>query len=185
MTLSMAGYVTNDAFIKLAAEELPLFQSIFLRGVWVTLVLVVLNISQGTLSEIGDHLSRPIVVRLACETLGTIAYLSALTRLPLAEMTAVLQLVPVVVVFAAARLLREPVSLQRIAAVSLGFVGVLLVVKPGSASFSPWYGLGFLTVAFIVTRAGYPPHRCRCSNAGGGTSHRSLHHTDGCHHLDL
>ncbi len=152
MTLSMAGYVTNDAFIKLAAEELPLFQSIFLRGVWVTLVLVVLNISQGTLSEIGDHFSRPMIVRLACETLGTIAYLSALTRLPLAEMTAVLQLVPVVVVFAAARLLREPVSLQRIAAVSLGFVGVLLIVKPGSASFSPWYGLGLLTVAFIVTR---------------------------------
>ena len=152
MTLSMAGYVTNDAFIKLAAEDLPLFQSIFLRGVWVTLVLVVLNVLQGTLSELNDHFSRPMVLRLACETLGTIAYLSALTRLPLAEMTAVLQLVPVVVVFAAARLLREPVSLQRIAAVSLGFVGVLLVIKPGSASFSPWYGLGLLTVGLIVIR---------------------------------
>ena len=63
-----------------------------------------------------------------------------------------LQVVPLVVVFVAARLLREPVSLQRISAVLLGFVGVLLVVKPGAASFSGWYLLGFLTVGFIVVR---------------------------------
>lgn len=152
MTLGMAGYVTNDALIKLAAEELPLFQAIFLRGCWVCVVLVVANLHQGSLRSIGRHFSRPIAVRLVCETLGTICYLSALTRLPLAGLTAVLQIVPLVVVFVAARLLREPVSLQRISAVCLGFIGVLLVVKPGASSFSGWYFLGFLTVGFIVIR---------------------------------
>ncbi len=148
----MAGYVTNDALIKLAAEDLPLFESIFLRGVWVCVVLSLMNWRRGTLGQLATHFSAPIAVRLACETLGTIFYLTALTRLPLAELTAVLQIVPIVVVFAAARLLREPVSTQRVAAVALGFFGVMLVVKPGSASFSPWFLLGFLTVVLIVIR---------------------------------
>ena len=148
----MAGYVTNDALIKLAAEDLPLFESIFLRGLWVCVVLSVMNIRRGTLRQLGTHFSKPIAIRLGCETLGTILYLTALTRLPLAELTAVLQIVPIVVVFAAARLLREPVSAQRVAAVGIGFFGVMLVVKPGSASFSPWFLLGFLTVILIVIR---------------------------------
>ncbi len=152
MTLGMAGYVTNDAFIKLAAEDLPLFQSIFLRGVWVCTILVAFNLHRGTLSGLTQHFSKPIAVRLLCETLGTILYLSALTRLPLAGLTAVLQLVPVAVVFVAARLLREPVSLQRVAAVITGFAGVLLVVKPGADSFSSWYLLGFATVVLIIIR---------------------------------
>lgn len=152
MTVGMAGYVTNDALIKLAAESLPLFQSIFLRGCWVCVILAVINASKGTLADLRRHFSRPIAIRLASETLGTICYLSALTRLPLADLTAVLQIVPLIVVFVAARLLREPVSPQRVAAVSLGFFGVLLVVKPGAASFNGWYFLGFLTVLLIVTR---------------------------------
>lgn len=152
MTLGMAGYVTNDALIKLAAEDLPLFQAIFLRGCWICVVLVAANLRQGSLRSIHRHVSRPITIRLACETLATILYLSALTRLPLAGLTAVLQIVPLVVVFVAARLLREPVSLQRVSAVLLGFVGVLLVVKPGGSSFSVWYLVGFATVVLIVIR---------------------------------
>ncbi len=152
MTLGMAGYVTNDAFIKLAVEELPLFQSIFLRGSWVCLILFGLNFRAGTLPQLSKHFSTPVVVRLICETLGTICYLSALARLPLAGLTAVLQVVPIVVVFVAARMLREPVSAQRAVAVFVGFIGVLLVVKPGAESFSPWYLLGFATIAFIVVR---------------------------------
>lgn len=148
----MAGYVTNDAFIKLAAEEFPLFQSIFLRGLWVCVILITINLARGSLSQLPRHFSTPIAVRLACETLGTILYLSALTRLPLAGLTAVLQLVPVAVIFIAARMLREPVSPQRVAAVVLGFFGVLLVVKPGASSFSLWYLLGFVTVGLIVIR---------------------------------
>lgn len=152
MTLGMAGYVTNDAVIKLAAEDLPLFQAIFLRGCWVCVVLLLVNLNQRSVTTLRRHFSKPIAVRLVCETLGTICYLSALTRLPLAGLTAVLQIVPLIVVFVAARLLREPVSAQRISAVLLGFFGVLLVVKPGAASFSGWYFLGFLTVGFIVIR---------------------------------
>ena len=152
MTVAMAGYVINDAFIKLAAEDLPLFQSIFVRGLFITVILTVMNAAKGTLHRFRLHMSGPIALRLLAETIGTILYLSALSRVPLAPLTAVLQVVPVVVTFVAARLLRERVSARRVIAVTLGFIGVLLVVKPGSDSFSPWFLLGFIVVGLIVVR---------------------------------
>lgn len=152
MTFAMFGYVVNDAFIKLASEEMPLFQAIFLRGLGIVLILTVINAARGTLRNVHSHLSKPIVFRLAAETIATILYLSALARVPLAPLTAVLQIVPVIVTFVAARLLREKVSARRIFAVTLGFSGVMLVVRPWSDSFSPWFILGFVVVGLIVVR---------------------------------
>lgn len=152
MTLGMLGYVVNDAFIKLAAEDLPLFQAIFLRGLLVTGVLIVLTARRGELESMARHLNRPLALRVGTETLATVLYLLALTNVPIAGITAVLQIVPVAVTFAAARLLRERVSWERVGAVLVGFVGVLLVVKPGSDDFSPWFVAGFLAVIVIVVR---------------------------------
>jgi len=152
MTLSMAGYVINDAFIKLAAEELPLFESIFIRGCFITLWLTALAISRGELRGAIAHLDRSLGVRVAMEALGTALYLNALTRLPLAGITAVLQIVPLVVTFAAARMLRESVSWHRVASVVVGFLGVMLIIRPTSDDFNPWFLVGFLVVGAIVVR---------------------------------
>ncbi len=152
MTLAMAGYVTNDAAIKLAAEDLPLFQAIFLRGLLVTVLLAALNARRGQLRMLVDRLEPRMLVRFAMETLGTALYLLALTQLPLAGLTAVLQIVPIAVTFAAARLLREPVSAVRVAAVVVGFIGVLMILRPWSDDFSFWYLAGLVTVGIIVVR---------------------------------
>jgi len=152
MTLSMAGYVINDAFIKLAAEELPLFESIFVRGVFITLWLAILAMTRGELRGALAHLDRSLGVRVAMEAVGTALYLSALTRLPLAGITAVLQIVPLVVTFAAARMLREAVSWHRVFSVVVGFLGVMLIIRPTSDDFNPWFLVGFLVVGAIVIR---------------------------------
>jgi len=86
------------------------------------------------------------------ETIGTITFLLALEKLSLAGITAVLQLVPIAVTFAAARLLREAVSIHRIGAVVVGFIGVLFVIRPGSSDFSPWFLAALATVGIIVIR---------------------------------
>ncbi len=152
MTLAMAGYVTNDAAIKLAAEDLPLFQAIFLRGLFVTAFLALANARRGQLALLVNRLERRMLVRFAMETIGTALYLLALTQLPLAGLTAVLQIVPIAVTFAAARLLREPVSAARVAAVVVGFAGVLMILRPWSDDFSYWYLAGLITVGIIVVR---------------------------------
>lgn len=152
MTCAMAGYVINDAFIKLAAEDLPLFQSIFLRGVMITVILYVIAQRRGDLVDFRSKLSRPLLIRLSTEAVATIFYLLALTNVPLSGLTAVMQIIPIAVVFVAARMLHEPVSTYRVLAVIGGFIGVLLIVRPGSADFSPWFLAGFGAVVMVVTR---------------------------------
>ena len=152
MTLGMAGYVLNDSSIKLAAEDVPLFQAVFIRGCVITLILGTAAAIRGELPLLFQRLSRPMLLRFAMETIGTVFFLLALTNLPLAGITAVLQIVPIAVTFAAARLLREPVSVHRVGAVIVGFGGVLLILRPWSEAFSPWFLAGLVAVALVVVR---------------------------------
>lgn len=152
MTTAMLGYVCNDALIKRAAEDLPLFQAVFLRGCLLVVLLGLLASARGALVPIRRFFERPLLLRIAMETLGTVTFLLALTKLSLAGITAVMQLVPIAVTFAAARLLREAVSVHRVGAVIVGFIGVLFVIRPGSSDFSPWFIAGLATVGLVVVR---------------------------------
>lgn len=152
MTVSMAGYVCNDALIKLATEELPLFQAIFIRGVFVTMVFLVAALRFGLLADVARYINPALLLRVGMETIGTIFYLTALTNAPIAGLTAVLQIVPVAVTFLAARLLQERVSWHRVGSVIVGFIGVLIIVRPGSDDFNPWFLLGLFVVVTIVIR---------------------------------
>ncbi len=152
MTVGMAGYVVNDSLIKLAAEDLPLFEAIFIRGAFITTWLLIAATIRGELRGATKDLDRSLGLRVLMEAIGTALYLSALTRLPLAGLTAVLQIVPLIVTFVAARLLREAVSWHRVASVAVGFIGVLLIIRPTSADFNPWFLVGFLVVGAIVVR---------------------------------
>lgn len=152
MTAGMFGYVTNDAFIKRAAEDLPLFQSIFLRGLVVVVLLNVIVRARGAAVPFRNYLERPLLLRMSMEVAGTIIYLISLQHVPIAGMTAVLQLLPIAVTFAAARMLRERVSMHRVIALVMGFVGVLFVVQPGGDDFTPWFLGGLITVVVLVVR---------------------------------
>ncbi len=152
MTAGMFGYVVNDAFIKRAAEDLPLFQAVFLRGLVIIVLLSAIVRVRGASVPLRSYLERPLLLRFAMEAIGTVAYLITLTKVPIAGLTAVMQLLPVAVTFAAARLLREKVSVHRVVALLIGLVGVLFIIKPGGDDFSPWFLGGVVTVGLIVIR---------------------------------
>lgn len=152
MTLSMAGYVVNDALIKLTTETIPVFQAIFLRGLVVVAIFMVAAARMRLIRDLRSHFGRPLALRVSMETVGTVLFLNALTHAPLAGLTAVLQIVPVAMTFIAARLLRESVSLHRVASVVVGFVGVLIIIRPGSSDFNPWLLVGLVVVVGIIIR---------------------------------
>jgi len=152
MTAGMAGYVVNDAIIKKAAEDLPLFQAVFIRGLFIVALLIVLLGARSEMSGALAKMRGPVLTRVGLETLTTICYLLVLVQVPLAGVTAVMQFVPIAVTFVAARLLRESVRFDRMIAVVIGFIGVLIVVRPGTDNFSPWYLLAFVAVLLIVAR---------------------------------
>lgn len=154
MMISMAAFVINDSLMKSLAGEIPLFQAIFLRGVFATMLVGALAARAGVIrwSALAP-VDRPVAMIRVCAEIGvTSCFLQALFNMPLANATAILQCAPVALTFAAAVFLREKVGWRRWSAVMVGFFGVLLIVRPGGEDFNSasYYALG--AVCFLVVR---------------------------------
>jgi drug/metabolite transporter (DMT)-like permease len=76
------------------------------------------------------------VLRCAVGTIGMLAGFWAIAHLPLAQAISLSYSTPLFVTIAAVWMLGEQVRARRWAAVLVGFIGVLIIVRPGSASFT-------------------------------------------------
>lgn len=150
---AMCAYTLNDAFMKSLADEIPLFQAIFIRGVGAVLFLAFMCKLLGQLS--GAFPAKDwglVILRTIGEIGGTYCFLTALFNMPIANVSAILQVLPLSVALAAALFLREPLGWRRLSAIIAGFCGVLLIIQPGGADFSAYsiYALG--AVACVTVR---------------------------------
>ena len=152
MGIGMAGFAANDALLKYGFDELGLYQSIFIRGVFSTLLLATWAYYKGAFSEVAQSLNGLVLLRVTGEVGGTICFLSALISISLADASAILQAVPLVVTVAAIVFLGERVGPKRIVATLVGFVGVLIIIKPGGDDFNIYYLVALAAVGFIVLR---------------------------------
>jgi drug/metabolite transporter (DMT)-like permease len=153
MMASMLGFCLNDALIKSVSDDLPLFQAVFLRGLFATVFIAGLAAAQGALAfRPGPRDRRLIGQRALAEIAGTVCFLTALFNMPIANATAILQFVPLAVTLAAAMFLGEPVGWRRYAAIAVGFVGVLIIVRPGAEGFTVYSIWALATIVFIVIR---------------------------------
>lgn len=150
---AMAAFTFNDTLVKALGEALPLSQILVLRGAMASLLIYALARHQGSLRM---HLSRHdwglVILRCLAEAGATFFFLTALMRMPIANITAVLQMLPLTVTLGAALLFQEPVGWRRMLAILAGFCGMLLIVRPGPGGFeaASIYALG--AVACVTLR---------------------------------
>ncbi len=155
---SMAGFVISDTFLKLAGDDMGFYQVIAVRGLMATALLAAFAAWRGGLFYIPAKKDMGmILVRSATEIGATICFLSALYHMPLANITAIMQSLPLSITLAAAVFMREPVGWRRYLAIFVGFAGVLLIVRPGAGGFEIYalYAVGavaFVTLRDLVTR---------------------------------
>ena len=153
MTGCVSAYVINDAFMKLLFSEVALFQAIFLRSIiTVPPVLVMVWITEVAIRNLSKQDKRLILLRVVAEIFTTIAFLTALKHMPLANVTAILQALPLAITMAAALFLSEPVGWRRWSAILVGFVGVLIVVRPGLEGFNIYSLSALMAVISISVR---------------------------------
>lgn len=139
MTLSMIGFTCNDAIIKFVTQDMPLYQAITLRGLFVMLALIALASRTGGLQlRIPRAARRPMTLRLIGEIGSTLLFLNALQRMAIADLTAVMQSLPLVVMLGAALFFGETLGWRRVLAVAVGMLGVLIILRPGSGTFGIW-----------------------------------------------
>lgn len=153
MAGSMAAFTLNDVCIKLVAQDVPLFQMIFLRGVAATSLVALLAWRLGAFSKPIPRGQRgKVALRVLAELCVFVPFIFALTNMPLANITAILQAVPLAITLAGALILREAVGWRRWMAILIGFAGVLLIVRPGGEGFNAYSLLALLAVVGIVAR---------------------------------
>ncbi len=153
MIASQASFIVNDAFIKLATADLPGGQAIFIRGLMTLAMAAVLAMAVGAFRTWPSRGDWPVIgLRNIGEIGSTFFYLTALFHMPIADATAILQFLPLAITGAAALFLGEPVGWRRWLATAVGFVGVLIVIRPGSSAFNAWSLLALAGVFFSVLR---------------------------------
>ena len=153
MMISMAAFTLNDAFMKLTNGDIPLFQLVFLRGVLASVLVFGLARYLGTIHlRIARRDWGLIALRSSAEIGATYFFLTALFNMPLANVTAVLQVLPLTVTLASALVFHETIGWRRMLAIVVGFAGMLLIVRPGPDGFNIYalYALG--AVACVTVR---------------------------------
>ena len=137
MVLSMAAFTTNDLFVKLLGAQLPLSQVLMLRGAVALLMIAGLcQFYQAWTIRYARKDWGLIALRCAADVCATYFFLNALINMPIANATAILQLLPLTVALGAALFLNELLGWRRMIAIGIGFLGMLMIVRPGAEGFS-------------------------------------------------
>ena len=158
MSLAVVFFTMIDTSAKwLVLAGLPALQVVFIRYAVHFLLAAVVFLPREGLSAFQSHSPKLQIFRSFCLLGSTLLNFMALKYLPITVTTTIMFAGPIVVTLLAIPMLGERVGRHRIAAVCVGFLGVLVVMQPWGAEFHPamLLNLGALTVAsiyFLMTR---------------------------------
>lgn len=151
MMVSMAAFTFNDAFMKMISAKLPLFQILMLRGILTTCLIALVMLAMGRLRFAVPREDRWLVfTRVVAEAASAYFFLTALFNMPIANVSAIMQALPLAITLAAAVFFREPVGWRRLSAIFVGFFGVMMIIRPGAEDFTI-YSLYTLAAVIVVT----------------------------------
>ena len=152
MSLAMALFIANDALVKQVSATLPGPQLIFIRGLMATTLVLIMAQAMGHLKNWRLMLNTRLWIRGSLDAAASLAYLTAVFHLPLANATAINLSSPLFITAFAIVFFKEQVALQRGLLILLGFTGVLLVVQPSSEGFNVYAWLAVLATFLHATR---------------------------------
>ncbi len=154
MTLSMAAFTTNDSFMKAVLADLPLFQGLFLRAS-MNLVMVFAFIVP-LMGPVRFDLSKRdwgyVAIRSVAEVVAAMCFLTAVSHMPLANATAIMQTMPLSITIAGFLMFRDPLGWRRMVAIGIGFAGVMLIVQPGTDGFSGYALFAIVAMISVTVR---------------------------------
>ena len=153
MMICMGAFVLNDAFVRMAGGSLPLAQILFFRGLLTTITLLLVAFYTGVFKlKVPRQDKWLIFFRSVTEALTAYFFLTAVMNMPFANVTAILQILPMTVTFAAAVIFKEKVGKFRISLIFFGFLGVILIINPAKDGFNIYAGYALISVLLITIR---------------------------------
>jgi drug/metabolite transporter (DMT)-like permease len=138
----MAAFAVNDMLMKIIAQRYPLGEVITVRGVIASLMVAVILVVSGDLPAVRFAGNRLLIFRTLLDGAAMVMFTSALIHMPLAELSAINLVSPLIITALAVIFFAEEVGWRRWTAITIGFVGTLFIVKPTPAAFNAWALLG-------------------------------------------
>lgn len=139
----------NDGFVKSLTADYPVGQVLALRGIFIYLMIFIFAMRQGGVQTAWQIKSwKGQGLRGFCVIGSSFAFVTGLSYLPLADAIAIAFAGPLFVTLMAPLMLGEHVGWRRWMAVLVGFVGVLVIVQPGSGAFQ-WFAVFPLVASFL------------------------------------
>jgi drug/metabolite transporter (DMT)-like permease len=151
MTIAMAAFSAGDALSKSVISEMNAGQIMCMRGVITSVLVYLIARQMGALRSWRIILKPMVAIRVLCEILAAVTYITALGMMPIANASAILQSLPLVVTFGAVLFFAEPVGWRRMLAILAGLVGVMIIVRPGADGFTL---AALLCIASVLATAG-------------------------------
>lgn len=152
MLAAMSLFCCNDALMKLAREAFPAGQAVALRTVFAILAGLVLVVLMGDTRKLPLAIRPLVLARAGVEALGALTFNWALGLLPLANITAIVMASPLLIVLLAAVLRIEVIGWHRTLALVIGFVGVLIVMRPSADGFSAAALIALASTGLVAIR---------------------------------
>ena len=160
-TGAAVAFSVIDVTFKFLSEGYPLYQVVFFRSVVALALLIAIIIPlEGGYRILRTQNTGLHLARIAAVAFANITFFSGLAVLPLAEAVAIAFATPLIVTLLSILFLNERVGPWRWGAVCVGFIGILVIVKPGAEAFQPYALLPFLgacgyaTLHVLTRRAG-------------------------------
>jgi drug/metabolite transporter (DMT)-like permease len=146
MILTTAVFAASDSTVKLIGDAVPLLALLWVRYLFQMVVMGVWQVRRGAFGLFRTGSVKLQIVRAVLLLTNSACTFAGLRHLPLPVTTSLVMLAPLISTLLAALVLKDHVPRSKWAMVVLGFVGMLLVVRPGGNQFS-W------TVAYPIGSA--------------------------------
>jgi drug/metabolite transporter (DMT)-like permease len=149
---AMAVFAVNDMILKLTAQHYPLGEVITVRGLLATAFVGAFLVGFGHVFALRAAFSPIVLGRTALDGLAMVLFTTALIHMPLAELSAINLVSPLIITAMAVIFFREEVGWRRWTAIGVGFIGTLFIVKPTPSAFNAWALLGIACAFAGVSR---------------------------------
>ena len=151
MGLGMFLFSAVDTMVKFLTDDLHPWQIVWTRQLGLLVAALVLLAISGRALLKTQHLKLQIARGLVAVCSAS-AFIFALRHVALADAVAISFVAPFMVTLMASFILREPVGLRRWIAVTLGFVGTLIILRPGMGVIHPSAILVIVAAFFFACR---------------------------------
>ena len=157
MILSMFSLSVNDIIYKYFSFHFPVWESIFFRALSGCVISIFLVMYFG-IDKLKTKKPLGHLIRAFSAAGCVVFYIYGINNLMLSENIAIVHSAPIIAAFLAVPILGEKIGILRISAILIGFIGVLIIVKPGTDFFKyeyiyPLISALFMTSVYLTTRS--------------------------------